>query len=300
MYVQYSENFPGIIIDEKEERIFVDTQKAFNSLEIFYEHYLSSDWDYFSISEEYAAWFHCLMSELKVNNSGLIAIKGQITGPLTYGLTVKDEKGQAIFYNEQLKDVVLKHIVSKSLWQIKQISNLKFEIPIILSLDEPYLAAYGSAFTALSKEDVINSLSEVIKGIKNSTDNVLIGVHCCANTDWSVLIDSGADVLSFDAYSFFDSLLLYKEKLKYFIDKGGILAYGIIPTNEEQISKEKPLTLSTKLRTDISKLSAKGIDKIKLYNQMIITPACGLGSLSEETAVRALDLLSNTSRIFDK
>ncbi|MBU0952416.1 MAG: methionine synthase [Elusimicrobia bacterium] len=298
MYAQFSENFPGIIVNEKEETICVDTQKAFNSLEMFYEHYLSSDWDYFSISEGYAAGFYELKSQISNLKSGILGLKCQITGPLTYGLTVKDEKGQAIFYNEQLKDVVLKHIASKSLWQIKQISNFKFEIPIILSLDEPYLAAYGSAFTAISREDVINSLSEVIQTIKNNAGNILISVHCCANTDWSVLIDSGVDILSFDAYNFFDSLLLYKEKMKHFIDKGGILACGIIPTNEEQITKENPGALADKLKKDLEKLSAKGIDKNKLYNQILITPACGLGSLSSENAEKALMMLSETSANF--
>ncbi|OGS21461.1 MAG: hypothetical protein A2252_07025 [Elusimicrobia bacterium RIFOXYA2_FULL_39_19] len=302
MYAQYAEAFPGIIIDEKEQKIFVNTSDAFNNLEKFYEHFLASDWDYFAISKQYSSGFNAFLSQLPVINAS--AVKIQVTGPLTYGLTVKDENGQAIFYNEQLKDVVIKHITSKSIWQIKKILTAKREIQaIIVSLDEPYLAAYGSAFTAISREDVINSLGEVIQNVKNiipslnTKAEILFATHCCANTDWSVLIDAGVNILSFDAYGYFDSLLLYRDKLNSFIKNNGILAWGIVPTSEEQLAKENADSLAKIAENHIKTLETKGFDTNIIRNQMILTPACGLGSLSEKTAEYALSTLFDLSKI---
>ncbi|MFN3966439.1 MAG: methionine synthase [Endomicrobiia bacterium] len=307
MYVQYSENFPGGIIDKNSQKIYVDTQKAYSGLERFYENFLTNNIDYFSISPEYASGFHQLISKLTTNNLKLKTIKCQATGPITFGLAIKDENNQSIFYNEQLRDAVIKHITMKSVWQIKQLS---FIIPylssLILFLDEPYLASYGSAFTAISREEIIFSLQEVISGIRNSFNSITqslkhlstlyIGVHCCANTDWSILLETDIDILSFDAYEFFDNLILYSEKIKSFIERGGKLAWGIVPTSEEYLKNENSKTLIEKLKNKIEQLNKKNIDIKKITEQILITPACGLGIKTEETAELALFLLSELTK----
>jgi len=303
MYVQYSENFPGIIIEERFQKIYVDTQKAYSELEKFYENYLEKNIDYFAISKNYASGFYSFLNHLPAYSLNRLPaqpltrsfnVKCQTTGPITFGLAVKNENGQSIFYDSQLRDAVIKQIVMKSIWQIKKLSVIDSRFSFILFLDEPYLAAYGSAFTAISREEVISSLQEVISGIKQSFTslNLSLGVHCCANTDWSLLLDTDIDILSFDAYEFFDNLILYSEKLKNFINRGGLLSWGIVPTSEEFLKKETGKTLIEKLTHKIEQLSRRNIDIEKLKKQILITPACGLGSKDEQTAELALSLLS--------
>ena len=289
MYVQYSENFPGITIDEENQKVYIITKDTYSQLEKFYEHFLSNDFEHFAISKDYAAGFHQLI------NSGVVfnGIKCQTTGPITFGLSIKDENGQSIFYDAQLRDVVIKHITMKSLWQLNRFSLLNPKpSDVVLFLDEPYLAAYGSAFTAISREDITNSLQEVVRSIKKS-NNLRIGVHCCANTDWSNLLDTDIDILSFDAYEFFDNLVLYIDKLIAFVNRGGVLSWGIVPTNEEAIAKESNESLSARLKKYIKILKDKGVQEQKILKQCIITPACGLGSKSEETATKVLELLKD-------
>lgn len=309
MYVQFSEGFPGIIIEEKNQRIYLDSALFQKGLEKFYENFLNKNLDFFQISEKYASGFHHFYRSLSspVPQSPLpIALKGQITGPLTMGLAIKDENDRSIFYDEQIRDALVKFLQMKALWQIHQLSVIRYPLSVILFLDEPYLAAYGSAYTAVSREKIISSLQEVISGIRNSSSlvphpqsPVLIGIHCCANTDWSIVLETGIDILSFDAYNFFDSLVLYRDKLKDFLERGGILSWGIVPT-DEKVFEETSERLKNKFFNFIDQLIKTGISEKKLFANFLITPSCGLGTKSEKITENALTLTSELSKILQK
>ena len=123
---------------------------------------------------------------------------------------------------------------------------------------------------------------------------VLIGVHCCGNTDWSLLLKLPIDILSFDSYGYFDSLLLYDKPLHDFLARGGWLAWGLVPTGHE-LHREEEGSLWRKFQGQVEEAAARGLDLHRLLSQALLTPACGLGYLSPEAATRALALLHNLS-----
>lgn len=291
MYVQYSEGFPGVILDEQNQKIHIDCEKAFSESEGFYRQFIDNNFDNFQISGEYSAGFY----EMKKN---VPYFKCQTTGPITFGLGIKDENGRSIFYNEQLKDIVIKHIAMKSVWQLKQVEFSQDKVPMVF-LDEPYMASYGNAFTAITQDDVLNAVKETAATIKQHIPEAAVGIHCCANTDWSVLLGCGVDILSFDAYEFFDNLMLYSSQLSDFIDNGNFLAWGIVPTSEEAIKKETAETLAEKLKKNIEVLASKGLNREKLLKHIIVTPACGLGSRTVETSEQILSLLEPIRQLLD-
>ena len=159
----------------------------------------------------------------------------------------------------------------------------------MLFFDEPSLSSYGSAFSSLNREEVILSLNECINGIKG-----LKGVHCCGNTDWSVLLSTNLDILSFDAYGYLETLSLYPKELRAFLERGGILAWGIVPTSEN-ILKEDVQSLVKRFKEGIETLSKKGIDQT-LLQRAILTPSCGTASLSIPLAERVCQLTAEVSR----
>ncbi|MEW6608672.1 MAG: hypothetical protein AB1414_14705 [bacterium] len=290
MYLQYSENLPCLIWDEENQRIFFETTKDVESqLEKFYQNYLDKEIEYFKIGEDYAAGFYAMLRYLKKQMpAGIKFIKGQITGPISFGLTVPDETKRAIIYNEQLFDTIIKGLAMKSVWQITKLNDLN--LPIIIFIDEPYLSAFGSAYISLSKETIVSSLNEVIKTIKENS-NALVGIHCCGNTDWSVLMETSVDIVNFDAYEFILNLALYPEELTVFLNRGGTLAWGIVPSSEE-ILNENVHTLFRRFTEGIellaSKLVSQDIPKDLLLKNLFITPSCGMGSLSEDITERIL------------
>jgi hypothetical protein len=212
---------------------------------------------------------------------------------LATGLT--DQNKRAAFYDERLLDVVVKTLALKARWQVEKLSEC--DLPPILFVDEPGLAGFGtSAFISISREDVDRILSEVIDSIHEAGG--LAGVHVCANTDWSLILDSSADILSFDAYGFFDRLTLYEASLKTFFDQGRILAWGTVPTSDaKDIEREDASSLVGRWERQASQIEGFGIERHTIMAQSLITPSCGTGSLSLGHAIKVLEMTRDVSRM---
>jgi methionine synthase II (cobalamin-independent) len=292
MYIQYSEGLPCLVFDEEKGRIHFDTTAdIFQPLEAFYGKFLAEDVEYFAMSEPYAAGFHAFMKHLDKHGQNAVRhVKGQVTGPISYGLMITDEKKRAILYNETLFDAVLKQIAMKARWQIRRMKALHPDVIIIL--DEPYLSSFGSAFINITREQVIQYVNEVIEAVHG--EGALAGVHCCGNTDWTILMETGADILSFDAYGYFQSMAIYPDQLGAYLGKGGALAWGIVPTSVETLDHTAG-TIVNRLEENLAALEKKGCDRQALLDQALITPSCGMGALSVEFAERVAELTRDVS-----
>jgi methionine synthase II (cobalamin-independent) len=285
MAVQVSTGFPGII--EKGNDLFIDeTNDHSKALEQLYMAYLENDMDKFPIKEEYAAGLYEL---LKQPGLSPLAVKGQLIGPISWGLSVRDSSGKAILYDEILSDAAAKLLKLKAGWQEKMLSQISKKT--IIFVDEPAMTSYGSAFFSLPKERIIALLHEVLDGIHG-----LKGIHCCGNTDWSLILSTGIDILNFDAYNFAESLALYPSDVKSFLDRNGAIAWGIIPTDEVNIRKETIASLKDRLEEAMAPFTRKGIAFKQLVEHGLLTPSCGLAGVKEEVAVLALELLAGLSR----
>jgi methionine synthase II (cobalamin-independent) len=284
MCAQFSEGFPGVVIDG--ERIYIDrAQDLDKELEEFYAAYLDNNIDKYPVSRDYAAGLHHFLG---LKNLTPLAVKGHMTGPITWGLTVTDDEKRAIIYDETLGDVVAKLLRLKASWQEKELSKISKNT--IIFVDEPYMATFGSVSMNLSRQRVVSLLEEVFRGLSG-----LRGVHCCGNTDWSVLLEANFDILSFDAYNYAPSLSLYPAEIKRFLEKGGVIAWGIVPNDEPSIKKETVASLKDRLEAAMAPFTANGVPFKQLIAQGLLTPSCGLASISEEAAGRALELLAELS-----
>ncbi len=291
MYAQYSKGFPGLVI--KGDKILVNRkQDLTKQLEQFYTDYLANDFSRYALSPEYAAGFQAFPEAIRQLTPR--AVKGHVTGPISWGLTVTDESGKGIIYDDTLGDVVPKFLRLKASWQEQALSKLSHNT--IMFVDEPYMTAFGSIAMQLSREQVISALEETFAGIKG-----IKGVHCCGNTDWSILLQTSTNIIHFDAYQYADSLAIYPAEVKKFLDKGGCIGWGIIPTNAESVDKESVASLKDRLESAMEPFTRKGIPFQTLIEQGLLLPACGLGPIgSEAAAERALQLLAELSNTIRK
>ena len=291
MVVQYSEGFPSLRWNEKEQRVWVDTSQGFDKeIERFYQHLEEGELKPFEITKDFARGLRILKDLAPEDHrKELKYIKGQITGPITFGLALADPEGKSIFYDPTLRDILVKHLSLKAQWMEKRFNDLFPGIPSIIFFDEPSLSSFGSAFSGLNREEVVQSLNECFGAVKG-----LKGTHCCGNTDWSVLLSTNLDILSFDAYDYLETLSLYPKELKAFLERGGILAWGIIPTSEK-VAKEDAHSLVVRFKRGIETLSNKGIDPV-LLQRAILTPSCGTASLPISLAERVCQLTAEVSK----
>jgi methionine synthase II (cobalamin-independent) len=295
MIPQFMPGLPGLT--RKNNTIFIDTgsQDFDDQVLKFYEEYMAvvdgeKDLNHtrFVLTDETARGFSAFMDYAPSLPSLPVAVKGQITGPITFSTGIHDQNKNAIFYNEQIRDIAVKLIALKAKWQVRQLSTLGR--PVIIFFDEPAMAGYGtSEFISISTDEITSCFDEVIDTVRS--EGGLAGVHVCANTDWSLVLQSSADIVSFDAYSYFDRFILYPDLIKKFIDSGKILAWGIVPTGDaEDIEKETTDSLLTQWEEKAQAIMALGIDRSQLMKQSLITPSCGTGSLSLDLAQKVLKI----------
>ena len=254
-------------------------------LEQVYTDYLENNLERYALTSDRAAGFHAFLeTELSP-----LAVKGQVSGPVSWGLTVTDENRRPILYDDVLADALAKHLRLKAAWQERELKTISPNT--IIFVDEPSMALIGSAFVSLSREQVVSLLEEVFSGIGG-----LKGVHCCGNTDWSVLLATSLDILNFDAYNYGYTLALYPEEVKAFLERGGVIAWGIVPNEEEALKGETAKSLLDRLEEGIGALDRKGVSFRLLTERCLVTPSCGLGSISEGAAAWALELLAGVSK----
>ncbi|MFH0942390.1 MAG: methionine synthase [Chloroflexota bacterium] len=284
MNVQYSEGFPGVVAEDGNLRVR-RSPNLDKELERLYTAYLAGDYRRYPVSPEYAAGLYRFLD----TRFSPRAVKGQVTGPVTWGLTTTDDSRRAIIYDEVLGEALPKFLRLKAAWQE---SKLREICPrTIIFVDEPYLSSFGSVVVPLSRDKVISLLDEVLGGLSG-----LKGIHCCGNTDWSVVLATDIDILSFDAYGFAGSLSLYPGEVKRFLDKGGAIAWGIVPSREEDLLKESVASLKDRLEEAIAPFTRQGIPFRKLLEHSLLTLSCGLASLaSEQAAEEALATLAGLS-----
>ncbi len=301
MLVQYNEGLPGL--DRKNDRIllFAVSDPDFeHELLAFYEEYLpvsngelSLDESRFRFGADTGRTFFAFLERLQRQQPTATAVKGQITGPFTLLTALKDEHGQLALYDPRLRDVVVKALALNAQWQVELLSQ--FSLPTIIFIDEPALAGFGSsAFISVSAEDISTMLDEVAGHIHRAGG--LAGTHVCANTDWSLFFGRSLNVINFDAYTYFDRFALYRQDLVSFIERGGIVAWGIVPTMDpDTIKGENADSLVSRWRQQVEHLVGDDLSLETIFRQSIITPSCGCGTLSEPLAERVVHLTRQVS-----
>jgi len=289
----------GLVVEPETGAPHFDTTREnwVENLTNFYALYLEAEEtgqvpSIFAFPYESAAGFYTFLEQVKTRGTGgAQCLKGQVTGPVTMGLQLIDEQRRSAYYNPELRDIIVKTVALQARWQALALKEAG--LPVIMVIDEPGLYGYGlSTHVTLKRDEIIEELNAVIESVKSA--GALAGVHVCANTDWSLVLETGIDLVSFDSYQYFQGFSLYAAEIKAFLDRGGVLAWGIVPTSEKAW-QETTDSLQRIFYNQIKVLAAKGIDNRVLLDQSLITPSCGTASLSKDLALKVYDLTKNLS-----
>jgi len=300
MITQFLENMPGLVLND--EKIYLDNEsdEFFGQLEnlfMDYEEIISNPdsalINEYKISEANSSTISSFLNIIKESKPKYA--KGQITGPFTLATSLTDKEGKCAFYDETLREVIVKIISLKALWQIKNIKKANINTTPIIFIDEPSISQLGtSAFITISRDEVLEILKEVSDLIKEN--GALSAIHCCGKCDWTVPIDVGVNILNLDAFFFAQNLSLFSNELKPFLQNGGIIAWGVVPTLDKEALEQSDLnSMVEKFDEAIEYLLNKGIDKSLLISHSMVTTSCGAGSLTVELAEKATNLTHELS-----
>ena len=306
MDIQILEGMPSFF-SNKSQSFFFDTESEnfYQNLEEFFSDYEeitndinSTKLEKYAISENFSSTFPYFEQIIRENKPQYA--KGQIIGPFTLSSILKDQNNISVIFDETLTDIVQKQLILKVLWQIRRIKQAnETTIPIIF-MDEPTLSQIGTtAFLSINESDIIKMLKEISDIIKKHGG--ISAIHCCGKCDWRIPIESGIDIINFDAYNYSKNFSIYHKAIKTFLEQGGKIAWGLVPTTDGRLLADLNVKILEKIFTDSVKyLTKKGLDEKLIIDNSLITSSCGAGSLSVKDSQKAMDLLHDLSEYLTK
>jgi hypothetical protein len=235
MYVQASEHFPGISVDLENQRISFDTARFNDELDGYLLN--MEDPAIFGLTQEYAAVYHRFLAE---DLADYAAIRGQLIGPVSFGFKVFDENNVPIIYNEAVRSLLFDFLSRKINLQYAQLKE-KNENAFVW-LDEPGLSW---VFSGLSGFDDVAAKSEYAEFLESLSGPGAL--HLCADVNLPYLLSLGTVILSFDAYQTGTMPRGYAQCVRDFLKGGGIVSWGIVPTDSVSLTGETPESLAGRL-----------------------------------------------------
>ena len=288
MYVQFTEGLPGRVLDVAAEKMHVLSEVPGDEAAAFLEALEVGDPGLFALSPEYAAGIPELLKALQQVSPPFV--KGQVTGPVSFGLTVTDENRRAILYDDTLRDISTRLLTAKALWQERLLATAAPASVALIMFDEPFLTQFGSGFISIPEDISLPLLVECMSAV-----SCLTGIHVCGGTDWTKVARLPVDVLNFDAADHLESLLGHAEAVAAFVEEGGLLAWGSVPNDERAMTLTAVEVADTILEGAHVLAAAGCADVGRILTVSFVCPACGTGGLARPVAERCLTLAADTS-----
>lgn len=228
----------------------------------------------------------------ELQERGCKTAKVQIAGPITAQWSLRLKNGESLDKHPDLSGQVFKLILARAMAMTHRLGGAG--VTPVLYLDEPGLYAFSSKNPG--QIAVFQELKLLIQALKKAGN--LIGLHCCSNTDWKTILTLELDYLSLDTHLSLLSLLREsKVDLIQFLERGGRLSLGIIPTARTTEDRSSdPGEAYQELRSHLS--AALGNESLtqKVLQEALFTPACGLALHSVPESETILDSLNDFVR----
>lgn len=285
-YAQVSDRFPGIIVDSERRQVVFSTSQFYDGLAEYAES--SADPGFFSLSPEYSITYHQFLER---DLSNYLAIRGQCMGPVSFGLKVFDEDLKPIIYRDDVRPLLFEFLQAKVNAQYRELRARNKRA--FVWIDEPGIELLFSAYCGYTAEAARADLRAFFEGVEGPK-----GLHLCGNPDWDLPLGLGLDILSLDAYHWGSVFTKYSEQIKRFLERGGILSWGLVPTASEEYGREDAERLMQRLDDYWDYLVTKGIDKERLLAQSLLAPAtcCLLNADKSATIELAFSTVREVSR----
>lgn len=211
----------------------------------------------------------------EVENRRVPFAKAQLTGPLTARWVTTLTGGVPLENVYGLGAQIVRLVLVRAMAMAKAIRD-RGATPLIF-FDEPGLFAYSPSRPSHAVE--LQNAGILIGALKKA--GALVGVHCCGNTHWPTVLNLPVDYFAIDAKLTLEPLLRDPSSLDAFLDRGGSLVLGIVPTNEES-------------RADVDEvvdlaLARMGERRERILSSALLSPACGLAlrTVGESQAIYA-------------
>jgi hypothetical protein len=282
MYVQAAEHFPGIVLDLDKRTLRFSMDTFAEELEETLLHF--DEPQLFDISETYSAVYHRF---LDLDLADRPAIRGQLEGPISFGLNVLDQDERPILFDDTVRPFMLDFMARRLNVQLARLRQMNPNA--FMFVDEPGLQFLFSAMAGYGDLKAKGDLDQFFAQVERPR-----GIHLCGNPDWDFLLNLDLEVLSLDVYTNAEIFAAYAPAIRRFLDRGGVIVWGIVPTGFEAFAQVEIPSLIRRLEAIWKTLWAKGIDREQIIVQGMLSPAtcCLVNPDQERTVERAFAALN--------
>ncbi len=213
-------------------------------------------------------------------------LKGQVTGPITLAALLHFGDARSI-HNPKAMSWVADHVNGVLQWQEQMLQQ---HTPrSLIFLDEPMLTE------AMEKQWLsTGALKDVFEQSTRGRSGY-IGLHCCGEPPWELLVELPVDVLSFDAYRYHASAVNAAPLLQPFMERGGAIAWGVVPVEPFMLSHTSYYRINSVVQGLLQAVEAAGVPHDLLMQRSMFTPACGLAGINDQETIRALNFTSQVA-----
>jgi len=186
------------------------------------------------------------------------------------------------FFEDTVRQFMIDFMAKRVNVQLAQLKKLNPHA--FMFVDEPALQFLFSAMSGYSDGNAKGDLDQFFAQVERPR-----GVHLCGNPDWDFLLNLDLDVLSLDVYTNGEVFSCYAASIRRFLDRGGVIVWGIVPTGFEAFEQEEMPSLIGRLEDIWKALWSKGIDREQLISRSMLSPAtcCLINPDKERTVERA-------------
>ena len=215
-----------------------------------------------------------------------VAVKGQIEGPITLSAYLFHQ-GRPFLSDPALFAALAFHVSQIICWQIDRLKSIG--LPVLLFVDEPALCLEAPVSNAVSEEERLNALAITLEDAR--LRGAYAGLHCCAARPFERMCRAKPDIISFDAHEGLDLFFANWHALD-FVNQGGTVAYGIVPTRPG-------LNASDSVSIFVRWLKAASLagDPQKFAQRAMITSTCGLGLLDTSSVRESFSVAHSVSKL---
>jgi hypothetical protein len=286
---QAAAGFPGLTIDPEYERISVDHAAAEIGLDHLGLAYLRGEPGAGALPADHAAGLGELL-RLVGHGHRARALKGEVLGPVSLALQLTDERDQPLAYDPALREALLHHLALRVAWHYEQLRT--YTDNVIICLDEPSLDALALPLCPINWDEGIGMIERLLADMPGCR-----GIGLGGTVDWSAVLALPVDLVLFDAYDHGAALIHAAGAVASFIERGGILGWGMVPVDPDALAQEHADLLAQRFDRAVDYLTAaSGLDQGRILNASLITSSGSLAYLSVESAGHALRMCAAVSR----
>ena len=203
-----------------------------------------------------------------------------------------------ILKDKKTRKLLILYYIAQALWCILKVKSISPNTTPIILYDEPELYKFSQvkrSDTKIQNSTLITIFTKVFEQIHQNGG--LVGIQSFSKCDWNIPLDSGIDIISFDAHNNPYNLHVVAKELNLFLHNGGIINWAIIPANnDENIKNQTVDNILKKTSKAIEMLTAEGVDIQLTYNNSVISIVNSLEKLPIFFAEKALMIAYQASK----